>query len=292
MAAVSAQDRLVVDGKPPRYPPAMTTPAPFLPSRPPPSAAALRAELEWSLFGPELMPESGLKKVILGDECREALVSAPVDLDRPLPRQLGRRFERHWQWALAHAPGWSLHGHSIQVKQGKRTVGELDLLATGPDGRCWHVELAVKFYLCRRGLSGEDDAHWVGPAGRDRLDLKLDRMRNHQVLMGQTPDAHETLKARGLPVPDRAGAVLRGVLFADWRQPHLRASGLWCTAAELPLALDRACVLSRTAWLGHEGGALLHGSDLMQAVSAELERGAAQLVDPTGRRWLVLGEAR
>jgi len=247
-----------------------------------------RSELHWCLHGPRLLAHSGLPELRLASDA-----DADLDLsDWPaLPRRLGLRFERIWAWALHRLPGWQCLAEEVQVRDGKRTLGGLDLLARHHD-RVLHLELAVKFYLCRRGASGERRSDWVGPNVRDRLDLKLGRMRSHQLAMGSRPPTHATLLALGLPLPDTSLAVLRGVCFSDWRSPETGGAGRWCTVDELEDTVPQAHVLKRTEWLGGHGDLQLRqGLRLKEAVLRQLPRGAVQLVDPQGQRVMVVPTA-
>ncbi len=252
------------------------------------SPAAHRAELLWCLHGPRLARPSGLQELDLDAESTRQLSLA----DWPaLPRRLGRRFELIWGWALGRLPGWQVIAEEIQVQDNKRTLGALDLLAQHHE-RVVHLELAVKFYLCRRGQSGKQASDWVGPNKRDRLDLRLDRMRTHQLPMGQRPATHAMLHRLGLPRPDTSLAVLRGVCFSDWRAPESGGAGRWCLLNELEDAVSEAHVLERTQWLGGHGAVeMTGGRALRTAVEDQLSRGAVQLVDGSGMRVMVLPPA-
>lgn len=75
-----------------------------------------------------------------------------------------------------------------------RTLGELDyLLRDRVRDRHIHLELAVKFYL-----AVERDGEWQfpGPDPRDNWQRKLDRMRTHQFMLSQTPQAQALLRER------------------------------------------------------------------------------------------------
>jgi hypothetical protein len=253
------------------------------------SADALHHERMWSIFAPSLVSDPGFDIFQLPASAHGALDASPRK-SQQLHRRLGRRFEAHWTWAFTQLEDWQLLAAGLSVRDGRRTAGELDLLASN-NGCVWHLELAVKFYLCVRGQSGDQPDHWVGPGGHDRLDKKLAHMRTHQLPMGQSPLARETLSAQGLPVPDRSAAILRGVRFAHWQSPHPDATGLWCSADELPAAMSTARLLRRTEWLGHGPSSdedWLSGDALRSAIATEHIRGAAQLLDPDGTRWLVL----
>ena len=254
------------------------------------STEAARNELRWCLLGPVLWPESTLPELVLPHTIAAWVERADLTDWPVLPRRLGLRFETIWAWALDRLPGWKVLASEVQVAGSKGTLGALDLLADSPDG-VLHIELATKFYLCRRHRDGASPAHFVGPNRRDRLDKKLQRMHTHQLPMGARPETRLALKKRGIPAPTRSVAVLRGVCFSDWRQPNTAGPGRWCTRSELPHALPEARVLDRTHWLGGHGAlAVLREDALLEAVDAQLVRGAVQLLDAGGRRWMVVDD--
>lgn len=106
-------------------------------------------------------------------------------------RRLGLYYERLWQFALGQAPDIDLLVANLPVRQGGQTLGELDLLLRDEEG-VHHLELAVKFYL---GLGDDSSAHdrWLGPGSHDRLDIKLQRLCEHQLALPSTPAAQELL---------------------------------------------------------------------------------------------------
>ncbi|HCH62568.1 MAG: hypothetical protein CL927_14845 [Deltaproteobacteria bacterium] len=246
-------------------------------------------ELQWCLHGPDLLAHSGLPLFRWPASQRAAHETLPPTPE-PLHHRLGRRFEQHWQHAFTQLPGWTVLGAGIQIQSAGRTLGELDLLVTS-EGEVWHLELAVKFYLCAPGHSGDILSDWIGPNGRDRLDRKLARMRDHQLPLGQSDPARDTLQALGLPAPTRSAAVLNGIRFSHWQAPHSDVAGRWCSVRDLPAAVPEGRVLSRPEWLGHAPTAQddwQSGPALLHAVAIAGRRGPAQLVDPSGVRWLAM----
>ena len=246
-------------------------------------------ELQWCLHGPDLLADCGLPLFVWPASQHADRVALPPTPE-PLHDRLGRRFEQHWQHAFTQLPGWTVLGTGIQIRTTGRTIGELDLLVAGED-EIWHLELAVKFYLCAPGRSGAALSDWIGPSGRDRLDRKLDRMGGHQVPLGRSEHAKRTLDALGIPTPTRSAAVLNGVRFSHWQAPHHNVAGRWCAVHALPAAVPVGRVLSRPEWLGFAPAAehdWKSGRALLDAVAAAGRRGPAQLVDPEGVRWLAM----
>ncbi len=98
------------------------------------------------------------------------LVAAPS-----LQLPLGKWFEQIFLAALRITFPFDTIHHSVRTGDG----GELDFLIQRSD-RIIHVECAVKFYLCH-GPNGYDLSSFIGPGGRDRLDLKLGKMKTIQL---------------------------------------------------------------------------------------------------------------
>lgn len=178
-------------------------------------------------------------------------------LSRSSVRRLGLYYERLWQFALHAAPGIEILAANLPIRQGGHTLGELDLLLRDASG-VHHVELAIKLYL---GQPPGAPEHWIGPGGRDRLDLKLDHLATHQLPLSGSPQARQALEM--LPrAPIQASMWLGGYLFYPYELPcappaeaelaHLRGAWLhrhqWpAIQAESPDA--RWQPLPRSAWL-------------------------------------------
>ena len=94
--------------------------------------------------------------------------------------RLGLRFEMLvWFWLLddTYHP-YQLLGHSIQIIDGAKTVGELDFLIFNRDlKRIEHWEVAVKYYLAEADYSLH---HWYGLNRSDRLARKMQHFTQKQ----------------------------------------------------------------------------------------------------------------
>ncbi|MGB2079918.1 MAG: DUF1853 family protein [Vibrio sp.] len=83
------------------------------------------------------------------------------------------------QQFLSH-PDFQVIFEEIQLFENKKTIGAIDFLIQDTRNQTLeHWEVAIKFYLLFDGL-------WYGPNSRDRLDLKLKHMLEHQLQMTQT----------------------------------------------------------------------------------------------------------
>jgi hypothetical protein len=223
------------------------------------------ADLFWAVTSPDLMADfTGLSKQ---DTTIDSITLAPhfTDLKRSLLQQLkidelpaylqtpkfrlGVYFEKLWHFMLENYPGVDLLAHNLPVTNNSRTLGEFDFIYYCHNRkRPVHLEVAVKFYLGLESngdeLNGENNwHHWVGPGGKDRLDIKLLRMLNHQCQLSQTPDGQAMLATLGI---DNIEAIvqeicLKGYFFyplsgtcrepVSANQQHL--SGFWARLGQL-----------------------------------------------------------
>ena len=236
-------------------------------------------DLAWLLLAPDLIvtpcpgrPSRG--ELGLGDDDRLAawlktLEVAPERLEAflapALTGRMGLYHERLWQFLLDTAPNTRLLAHNLRIHQGKRTLGELDLLyCRRDDPRPVHLEVAIKFYLGLPQGPGEPDsqARWIGPGGADSLAVKREHLHRHQLRLTASPEARETLAPWWSPpssvqegsVFEQEGSMpsmtvrlaIPGVLFHPWHAPlpppceaatdYLR--GQWVTAGDWPRLRD------------------------------------------------------
>lgn len=171
-------------------------------------------------------------------------------------RRLGHYFERLILFYFRHAPEAELqvldHNRRIYTYNadgGRITVGELDFLLTGAAGTL-HLETAVKFFL---GVEHAGEVRWLGPGLQDRLDQKLQHLRNHQLPLSQRL---ETSSA----APIQRYFWVKGILFQPWRQQLDIADGLRVPASEnrwLTCSQAMECTiegewmyLPKSRWLG------------------------------------------
>ncbi len=172
--------------------------------------------------------------------------------------RLGAYFEDLIRFHVTHLAGYRELESGVVIYDKKRTVGELDLLFR--DGaQCDHWELAVKFFLHVPKLTGDTGECFVGPQTKDRLHIKIARVRDHQVPLANHPAAARSVAPWQ---PLQRAALLRGRLFypvsSDWKagagaaslaRDHLR--GWWCSVDRceegLPSA-DSYALLTRREW--------------------------------------------
>lgn len=168
-----------------------------------------------------------------------------------LAPRVGRYFENLHHGLLGSSHAIVASHRTLGVRG--RTLGELDILYAAPDGAIVHREIAVKFYL---GLEGRTEHHcWLGPHKRDRLDLKLARLIQHQLRLPSLAQAAGVWPA-DLPFPERSEVLLCGAFFVHPRaevcpegaDPGVEL-GFWCYASELASLGDAWACLPKPWWL-------------------------------------------
>ncbi|MBN8430285.1 DUF1853 family protein [Microbulbifer salipaludis] len=185
----------------------------------------------WALAAPDIAPDTALPW--LPESRRSALarffsqtgVRAELEsrllshLQQLNNHRLGIYFEHLWAFAFAHHPDYQLLAHNFPIRDEARTLGELDFVVRHtPDHSVEHWEIALKFYL-------QVGDYWVGPGLKDRLDIKLQRMRTHQLPVARDSTATSRLRDAGITL-DRQWALMPGRLFRpldtasdDWSAP-------------------------------------------------------------------------
>jgi hypothetical protein len=129
-------------------------------------------------------------------------------------RRLGLYYERLWQFALAQSPDVDLLVANLPIRQGGHTLGELDLILHDAEG-VHHLELAVKFYLGLETGDRREHDHWLGPGSHDRLDIKLQRLCEHQLQLSSSAHA-QALLAELTRLEIDSALWLGGYLFQPW----------------------------------------------------------------------------
>ncbi|NPT59395.1 DUF1853 family protein [Paraburkholderia elongata] len=149
-----------------------------------------------------------------------ALDADPADLQRDLAAtritRLGRYAERLLGWFLQHGPAARLVAAGVPLRREGVTLGECDFLVQTQQGVRLHWELAVKCYLHageNRAQSASQStarlADYVGPNLKDRFDLKLAHVLNHQLPLS----AREEFASVGHAGPWTPQMFIKGWLF-------------------------------------------------------------------------------
>lgn len=132
-------------------------------------------------------------------------------IDAEKDKRLGNYFETLWASWIHASERFELIERNLQIIENGKTLGELDFIVFDrKNNKVWHWELAVKFYL---GV-GDTRQHknWYGPAKKDRLDLKIKHLVNHQTVLCQHEVTKKVLDAKSIKV-DGSAVILKGRLF-------------------------------------------------------------------------------
>jgi len=183
-------------------------------------------DLAWALSSPPLLQRSDPHLRWLENRWFKQIcgqygdVLAQLDKDpRPLQeivdarkdRRLGNYFETLWRFWLNTNQRYRLLFANLPLHCASRTLGEFDFLVQDIEtGKTLHWEIAVKFYLGVADTS--QPVNWLGPAQRDRLDIKTDRLLNHQGRLSHHPEAVQLFEQLGIQV-DETWLILKGRLF-------------------------------------------------------------------------------
>ncbi|WP_408356365.1 DUF1853 family protein [Paraburkholderia phytofirmans] len=188
--------------------------------------AAVR-DLAWLLLSADLLrpqppvgalanPFDTLQEAQATLDWLRALDAAPEPLHQELAAtritRLGRYAERLLGWFLQHGPATRLVAAGVPLRRAGVTLGECDFLVQTRQGARLHWELAVKCYL----HAGEGRAQlsarlsdYVGPNLKDRFDLKLAHVLNHQLPLS----AREEFASVGYAGPWTPQMFIKGWLF-------------------------------------------------------------------------------
>ncbi len=215
-----------------------------------------RRDRLWASAAPSLMQSAA--------PTLASLISLPAPAQCPPPPAPRQRLGLYYEDLIAELLTDALTPNAVIrniqcIRQGI-TAGEFDFLYQSAQ-RWFHLETAVKYYLCCG--DGSALSHYVGPGRRDRLDIKWQRLQQHQLTLASQDAGRETLVRLGIETPCtqllmpgylfyRAGAsALQNSLHPEISPQHLR--GWWLPAAELDRLQShpdrRYSLLPKLRWL-------------------------------------------
>lgn len=232
------------------------------------------ADLLWAITSPSLITDPWVDQPA-------AFAASDVDadhldayLDRHPTHRVGHYFERLLDYWLREIRGVEVEAAGLQIREGKRTVGELDFLYRR-DGVLTHCEASVKFFL---HFPQPGSSHFPGPNASDNFEKKIGRLFEHQL----------ALSAAHVPEVGRREAFVRGICFfhPDYPRPSelpnrmaaTGQTGSWLFAAELDQLRSRASILCATVgkphWLAPEvSPRLLDPAEYCDALNDHFDHG-------------------
>lgn len=198
----------------------------------------LLADLDWILTCPSLCLDE--RVVTLSDliDTESAVDLSPVRefLNSNAWHRVGYYFESFIEALLRKSETIRDLRHSIQVFEGKRTLGELDFIFDLAKGRekptTTHLEVALKYYLYFEPEHASG-SHFMGPNATDNFEKKWEKLANKQLPFGE----------RHFPEIEQSVAIIKGQIFhhpdqatpvplPDPMNPDHR-EGVWIRESEL-----------------------------------------------------------
>lgn len=214
-------------------------------------------DLVWAVNSPPLMDLTSQESV-----AARSLSESEVDrehlntyLAEHREQRVGRYFEQLMVYWIRFIRRCEIVAQSLQLCEGRRTVGEIDLLFRDEQGRLNHWELACKFYL-QVDIGDVPVTDYIGPNANDTLRKKATRLVEHQLPLG----------GRYFPDIEVREAFVKGRIFYHWqtgRKESLPAElatdhldGGWIWVREVPDLLRtrdlRYRILRKPFWLAEE----------------------------------------
>ncbi len=152
--------------------------------------------------------ERALRELDADERNRSLLVER---IGRPPGGRLGLLHERLVAEWIRIDPLYELLDRDVSVVEEGQTRGQMDLIVRRTGGAVEQWEIAIKFFL-QTGPAGRLD-RWVGTDLHDRLDRKIAHLASHQLTVAFSAAGRRALAGRESPAPERARALLRGILF-------------------------------------------------------------------------------
>lgn len=214
-------------------------------------------DLIWAVNSPLLMELTGQLSVAarplkVGDVDHEHLRTYLITRRE---NRVGRYFEQLIGYWLRFIRRYEIVAQALELRDGKRTVGEIDLLFRDEQGRLIHWELACKFYL-QVDVGDVPMTDYIGPNAHDTLRKKATRLREHQLPLGvqyfpEIEVGEAFVKGR---IFYHWGTGSRGPLPAELANDHL--DGRWIWAREVPELLRSSRlsyrILRKPFWLAED----------------------------------------
>jgi len=195
-----------------------------------------------------------------GSDVAPAAELDPADIDEAdlirfmqdrAEHRVGRYFEQLLLYWFSRVRHLEVLGNGIQLREGKRTVGEIDFLYRDEQGVLTHCEASVKFFLHYPRVDASD---FPGPNATDDFERKTDRLFTRQLAVSrdrypEVQQRHGFVKGMAFYRDDQTEALLPPRMSRD----HLR--GRWFRESELEQLASQGCecgvVATKPQWLAH-----------------------------------------
>jgi len=194
--------------------------------------------------------------------------------------RVGHYFEALLHFWLACIRKVDMVGAGIQLRDGKRTIGEIDFLYRDEAGMLTHCEASVKFFLHH---PRPDTSHFPGPNATDNFERKITKLFEQQLSASETT----------YPDVVQRHAFVKGIVFYHHddalpaelpaRMPTDHQRGRWLRACELDQLRGQedvvGCIADKPHWLAPaEATPLMDMPDLCDQMDEHFEGRAHPLM--------------
>lgn len=169
---------------------------------------------------------------------------------------MGKYFEQLIFFILKHDNRFELLLANHQIREGNRTIGELDLIVNDvKTGKPEHWEIALKFYL--QSDSSPEHQKLIGPNAIDNLGRKMEKLTQRQMPLSN----HSSVKYLVGAEKTEPKLFLKGQLFYHLGKLLVLPSNSnpnhekywWCYVSEMDEMISdnlKWCVLEKPDWIG------------------------------------------
>ncbi|MGF1764371.1 DUF1853 family protein [Aliivibrio kagoshimensis] len=208
------------------------------------------ADLDWIIHSPSLF----IDPIVLNVGNLNGIHFQPfISGSYGLSNRLGFYYQWLWKQVIEQSAHYDLIAEEVQINHEGRTIGAIDfILREHATQQLEHWEIAVKFYLFYQG-------QWLGPNNSDRLDLKIDKMLNHQLTLTSS-DAFiaQTCYTEAIKPKMLVQGRLYTNPFLEERLPShccglalnkKTITGQWCFEHQYPLINEPLYLLDKSQWM-------------------------------------------
>lgn len=208
------------------------------------------ADLDWIINSPSLFTDP----IVLNASNLKGLTSLPsISSPYHLSNRLGFYYQWLWKQVIEQSARYDLIAEEIQINSEGRTVGAIDFIVKEKNSKhLEHWEIAIKFYLYYQGK-------WLGPNNNDRLDLKIDKMLNHQLKLTASEAFKEQCDYSDNIEPKMLvqGRLYTNPFTTEELPTHCsslalntqRIKGNWCFEHQFHLIKERLYLLDKSQWV-------------------------------------------
>lgn len=248
--------------------------------------------IHWAITSPSLMNFPVSINYIRDNEHEQVLAELLEQLDQESfqvdahfqsvgIRPMGKYFEQLLFFLIDKDPRFELILSNQQVKEGNRTIGEIDLIVKDAQTKnVEHWEICLKYYL--QSLPSTDSRLMLGPNAIDNLARKSNKLLNHQLPLSK----HASLKYLTGTYNLDSKLFMKGQFFYHLNkmkttpdQVNLaHETGWWCFISELDEMLNKELkwtTLWKPNWIGEHvaenESSLISAQELINSLSTHFK---------------------